>query len=333
MTWEHLCSVLTALGVDTSHLVPSSNGRVMVPCPLASHFHSGGEDTRPSLCIWYDETPVRWKCYACHEKGRLWELAQSYADLNDSESVRRLATQLVDEDKLSCAQQVEARVRRVMDADKWFRAAEPSGASLAEDAIERYPPVWESARAVRYLRTRVSYRETIDRFDLRYDSDRDRVVFPVRRPDGTLAGAVGRVCVKELDAGVLPYLNYYGFQGVTCLGGANHMEAASSIIVVEGFCDMLRIDKWARDRSAAVVCTWTSQLSAEHAHQLVARNLRVSIWYDNDDAGNKGYYEARKRLSGRVARITRGVLQYKSDPGDLTEGQFDRVYSNAMRCL
>jgi len=330
MKWEQLSTILSTIGVDASLLSPR-NGRVMIPCPLASHFHAGGSDEHPSFRIWFNETPVRWKCFTCHEKGRLWELVHSYADLNDRQDLRDLATRLVNEDKVSLLQEVESRVSGI--GDKWLYERTPIPV-LAPDAMDRFPPVWESERAVRYLRTRLHARATIEKFDLRYDNDKDRVLFPVRREDGNLVGAVGRICIKELAEGVLPYLNYFGFAGVSCLGGdLQQLHEYKRILVVEGFCDLLHIHAWAYARKAAVVCTWTARLSDQHTRQLIRVGLPVSCWYDNDDAGEKGWAEAREKLWGRVARVTRARLQCGCDPGDLNEGQFDRIYSKTLRSV
>jgi len=256
MEWRTLAGVLSRLGIDTSTVRPSSKKQVMISCPLAPWFHKGDEDTRPSLSIRFGLTPARWMCFACHERGKLYELVESFATLAEDEDLRVFARQLAESDILTLRQEFEERAESI---ETWTYDRTPC-AELAPDALERFPSVWHVPQALNYLRDRRVQRAAITAFDLRWDDDKERILFPVRRRDGALVGAVGRIVWKDHD---LPYFNYFGFDA-DVLGGVHRFTDRRRLLIVEGFFDLLNVWPWAQERGADVACSWTSRLKPEH---------------------------------------------------------------------
>jgi hypothetical protein len=273
------------------------------------------------MSIRYGLTPVRWRCFACHERGKLWELVDNLADLRKEPELKELAARLLDTDKLS----LEETVRAAMgDTDAWLYPVEREPVpTLDEGALERFPSVWDVPRALDYLRRRVPYAATIRAFDLRYDPGRDRLLFPVRLATGGLVGAVGRLLVE----GEPRYWNYFGFESGQHVGGLDRLAPGAWVYVVEGFFDLLRIWKWAWDAGAGVVCTWTSTLYAGHVREIGELARSVGIWYDGDSAGRSGWEQAKETLGPSTFALRRAAISEGMDPGQLTEAHFHTIRS------
>jgi len=318
MEWHTVAGVLSRLGVDTSGCRPSPKKQVMISCPLAPWFHKGDEDTRPSLSVRYGLTPVRWKCFACGEHGKLYELVESFATLAEDADLRTFAGQLMESDVLTLRQEFEERDEAMAT---WTFDREPVP-MLSPEALDPFPSVWHVPQALNYLRDRRVTRAAINAFGLRWDDYKERILFPVTRADGGVVGAVGRIVWPDHE---LPYFNYFGFESGQWLGGLANLTDRRRLLVVEGFFDLLRVWPWAQELGADVVCSWTSRLSPTHKEFLTGADKTVWIWYDGDTAGNTGWTEAHD-LEPRTYGLRRCQLPEGVDPGSLKRSQFENLY-------
>jgi DNA primase len=136
----------------------------------------------------------------------------------------------------------------------------------------------------------------------RYDRFRDRIMFPIRNPQGQIIGFGGRV----LDKGEPKYLNspetpvfskgreLYGlFEGRSALRNKGYA------IVTEGYMDVVALAQWGFGNAVATLGT---ACTAEHAQKLFRFTDQVVFSFDGDAAG--------RRAAGRALEA---VLPHATD--------------------
>jgi len=130
----------------------------------------------------------------------------------------------------------------------------------------------------------------------RYDRFRDRIMFPIRNPQGEVIGFGGRV----LDKGEPKYLNspetpvfskgreLYGlYEGRAALRNKGYA------IVTEGYMDVVALAQWGFGNAVATLGT---ACTADHAHKLFRFTDQVVFSFDGDAAG--------RRAAGRALEAT-----------------------------
>lgn len=130
----------------------------------------------------------------------------------------------------------------------------------------------------------------------RYDRFRDRIMFPIRNPQGDVIGFGGRV----LDKGEPKYLNspetpvfskgreLYGlYEGRAALRNKGYA------IVTEGYMDVVALAQWGFGNAVATLGT---ACTAEHAQKLFRFTDQVVFSFDGDAAG--------RRAAGRALEAT-----------------------------
>ncbi len=151
-----------------------------------------------------------------------------------------------------------------------------------------------------------------------YDIFRHRLIFPIRDISGRILGFGGRVLDKEHYP---KYLNspetslfrkghiFYGLNET-----AKYIRSKDSVIVVEGYMDLLALYQGGFKN---VVATLGTALTEKHAQQLARLTKNVTVLFDGDDAG---ILAARKSLNIILKHdlLVKGVcLPYGKDPDDL----------------
>ena len=134
----------------------------------------------------------------------------------------------------------------------------------------------------------------------RYDRFRDRIMFPIRNPQGQVIGFGGRV----LDKGEPKYLNspetpvftkgreLYGlFEGRSALRNKGYA------IVTEGYMDVVALAQWGYGNAVATLGT---ACTAEHAQKLFRFTDQVVFSFDGDAAGRRAAGRALEAEIGRA---------------------------------
>jgi len=323
MTYNDLMVVLSRLGVATDSISASRPNQVLIPCVLAKWMHKSGSDSHPSLSIRYGDAD-KWtvfKCFACKEQGRLWELVDSVGQFTNDSEIKNLSLQLVESDKPS----LSARFSSMSESfDDWFRST-PDGIArtLDEFILERFKVAYSEEVARLYLQSRKVDEKLATLFDIRYDPRSNRVLFPVRNKNKELVGAVGRL----LGEGEPRYWNYLGFPAGNTLGGIEKLTTNSTLIVVEGFFDLLRCYQWASDNNADVVCTWRAEISKTQAGILAGLDKNIQCWYDQDEAGYRGFDVMKKSLTG-VYGLKRANWPEAIDVGAMSPKKFASIFES-----
>jgi DNA primase len=323
MDWINLAAILEKLGVDTDVHTPYRDGQMNIPCPLARWTHEHGTDASPSLTIQYLEPPALFKCFTCGESGTLATLIWELADKKDDDELRRLASEVRSNDRAGLADVIEKAVHGI---DDWVKSPDDlQTIALDKSLLSKWKPALSNRTSRNYLYSRsIVHERAIELFDLRYDSTRNRLVCPVYGRSGELVGAVGRSIADEEPR----YWNYFNFRSGRALGGHNLSSKNKRLIICEGFFDAVNCFQWADNLGADVVCTWKAELSKWQAEQILQLDKIVSVWYDGDFAGNKGWSKAKDLLGDYTYGLRRAVLPEGKDLGELKRSEFEQIFTS-----
>ena len=151
----------------------------------------------------------------------------------------------------------------------------------------------------------------------RYDRFRDRIMFPIRNPQGEVIGFGGRV----LDKGEPKYLNspetpvfskgreLYGlFEGRAALRNKGYA------LVTEGYMDVVALAQWGFGNAVATLGT---ACSAEHVQKLFRFTEQVVFSFDGDAAGRRAAgraLEAALPFATDTRRLSFLFLPAEHDP-------------------
>jgi DNA primase len=138
--------------------------------------------------------------------------------------------------------------------------------------------------------------EAVEAEGKRYDRFRDRIMFPIRNPQGEVIGFGGRV----LDKGEPKYLNspetpvfIKGRELYGLYEGRAALRNKGYAIVTEGYMDVVALAQWGFGNAVATLGT---ACTAEHAQKLFRFTDQVVFSFDGDTAG--------RRAAGRALEAT-----------------------------
>lgn len=269
-----------------------------VVCP----FHG---DKNPSMLINLDE--ASFYCFGCGAHGGAYELIkQFYPSYNQFEIVR-------------CAKRISGNKESNKKERKIIQVAEKK---LNMDAVRDYyynlPKVnWYKVDdpAKEYMKKRGFKMSTLNMAGARINTtDAYKIIFPIM-DNGVFRGYVGRTTIKEIEQ-KRKYIYNTGFRRSKTLAG---IYEGSSVLVVEGFLDMLK----ARQngvKNVVAVLGW--KMSDKQKKKLLHRGVKVIVCgLDNDQAGEKGYNYLKSLEEFKVVRLKypEGIKDF----GDVNKYIFD----------
>lgn len=159
-----------------------------------------------------------------------------------------------------------------------------------------------------------------------YDRLRGRVVFPIRKPDGRVAG-FGARRADWVDADAPKYLNspespiydkssiLYGLRE-----NRDEIRKTRRTLLVEGYLDVIAL---AQEGIALAVAACGTALTEQHAKTLVRQAPEVTTLYDGDSAGEEATRKATALLLSAGATVRVIALPEGEDPDTYvrTKGQ------------
>lgn len=259
-------------------------------CPLAPILHQNHKDTNPSFGLTHElDKPSRYNCFACGH-GSALELVQAM-EFYGLQVNFKLARQILDNEKLEVVPLPEYGEFNHPE-DMWVFQPWPEGALQLLPAIAHLggPPI-----AISYLHGRGVTDEQIKVFDLRWDADRQMIVFPIREAYGQLAGARGR-SVNDESKGPDKHHDYShkgvpkNIKGVWFNEPVLHLPGP--VVVVEGQFDVLRVAQvWPK-----VVGNLTAMPTADKLIKLATCERVIHI-PDNDKTGLQSVAKFKEGLS------------------------------------
>lgn len=310
MNRETLGVFLRDLGIDDDQVKFDGEFEYQCPCPLAQWTHQKGTDNHPSLSISLEREPLYY-CFACKSKGHLQSLLKHYCAY--SGKFLHSTNYFSPYASLRPREQLKRKQHKEMP--------------LPNTLLENFFDYRDFDDAVKYLRdTRSIDLRVANSYQLKYDPDRDMIVFPIFNERNHFMGAVGRSISGEKK-----YHNYFNAKLSATLGGIDKLKNPKRIFLVEGFFDLLACAPWVGKYEGGVVCTWKSDLSDGQAALLSSYDAVMCCAYDADEAGNRGWKSVRTfygTLAGNLCR--RIYLPDNHDVNEVTEEEFDESYRKSL---
>jgi hypothetical protein len=309
--------------------VDGRNRNIVLPCPFApySDRHKSDVDKRPSFAVLpNDDRPCDIQCFTCGFK------ASSH-----NGGVKFMVRALAEHDEsrwgafVDAAEDVEYPVGDALLLPLQGRSYLDRLENFRESVIEDAEYQLFDRKYHRYLRDRGVDIETAKAWEAAWDSHRRRVVFPVRRIDRSLVGAVGRA----VDPGAaVKYLNYWEMRRGEVLFGEQMIEAGKALVVVEGILDAVLTWQVLRDASMldefGVVATMGHEVTEQQVARIIMYASRVVLFMDNDAPAEVSC----RRTARRLYRKTKtAVVDYeeckKKDPGSMEPDEIIRFVRRA----
>lgn len=283
-------------------------------CPRAPYAHRGGEDRHPSFGMKVMPGESRVHCFGCGFSG--WQTTV-LIDMEAHSQVFRYA------EALDLIVTAEESAGIELDAD--YESA------VFGDSDEECPfPEWvlgafESAhfggQVHPYLEKRSTPFEVAKHLDLRFDTFRQRIVFPVRDWESRLMGLHGRTVLAD---GKPPYLMYpwEGHTNPHVLLGEHWVNVEEPLVVAESVFDLARCFEIYEN----VVTPLTASISPRELERLVGAR-RIITLFDGDEAGDQARTKVTEWWDGSVAHV---YPPDGADAGDLAPEELEELLTPAI---
>lgn len=301
MNEQGIREVLRELGCDSIRLC---GDHIRANCPLAPYLHKKGTDRHPSFLVKIESADKScYHCFSCNSRGTftglLYEL-QRYGAFISPELLERVQ-----------GMERQDPVQKARERPSIFSKEFLLGQKQHEEEVwaeEEYAPY--SGKVHKYLLNRGVDIATCQRWDLGYDPEKRRVLFPVRRfGDSALVGMMGRT----IDEGVEPtYLTYFNFKKSSFLYGEHFLKdiskpvlgdvfgydlpAQSGVILVEGMMDVLKLFRMGYEN---VVGLMTATISKRQIRTLKRTGRDIYLMMDWDYAGMTGRKKVVEAFAGK----------------------------------
>ncbi len=188
---------------------------------------------------------------------------------------------------------------------------------LPEDYMERYEIKEEKLRA--WQDEGIS-KKSLDKFQVRYDSFSDRLVYPIRSPDGDIVNVGGRTLDPQWKEKGLRKYTYFKSWGElkTIYGFSENLQSIldkREIILFEGCKSVLLADTWGIANAGAIL---TSHVNPNQMKLLAKLGCRVVFALDKDVNIRSDHNIKKLKQFTRVEYINdkTGILSDKDAPVD-----------------
>jgi hypothetical protein len=311
---DRIEAVLAYLGVAADHKTRRT-GWVVSTCPFAPWKHEGGVDRSPSFGVSVDEgTHLNnrqvYHCFSCQATGLLddlpFNLREHYREdskgrprPNFGEALQIIVADEDDEldlDNIPDYDEPQVDPDEVIVWPEWF--------------LESFKSVFAFEQAMNYLTKRGVPSGVIERLDLRYDTSRERVAFPIRDFGGKLVGLHGR------HIGDHPLRYYaYGFEGrrnrMPWLG-EHWVDFEVPVLLVESVFDLASVLRVYGN----AMCGLSAGLGDSKLERIRGAISYVTL-YDYGTGGDRAR-EAISRVLGADAHVAHCVpTEAQGDPGEM----------------
>lgn len=317
MNQEAIESLLVALGTKSAGV---SGVWHRAPCPLSPWLHKNGKDSNPSFAFHVEEgEPLRFHCFTC-ESGNIQKLLQ-IVEMNILKYPGTFNGDL-------------AKAREIIESLELELPVLPSYSEFSSEKkkvfeelpayfLETFVPALKHDRAKAYLLERRGFtEEEVTKFDLRYDHERDMVVFPYWDVFGRFAGLRGRRIIFPWETSYGVGHHDYVVNGVNNSGLVFYNETALNlpgpVVLVEGQVDCIKVARvWPK-----TVANLTAKPILEKVSKL-AQTDGVVLMLDGDATGRAGTQKFLDLLVALRINVLPLYLPYdeatgqKSDPDSI----------------
>lgn len=290
MTPKEIIRLLKGLG---SKKVVEMEEWVMGSCPFAKWTHAKGTDNRPSFGIHKGADHV-YNCFSCGRSGRVVTLptsleflsGQSYQKLRE---FIQLSTPI-----LTVREDYDSPVNKTLK-------------EIPQSIYQRYPRMFEWGSLTK---------SDIKLWDLRYDKENNRILYPIYNKRGILVGIRGRSITEKFFISythLVPDSLDPKTAGIW-FGMVFPLIENKALILVEGERDAILLKRHVTN----VWASMGSSLSAKQLESIKQTNNPIIIFFDNDKAGQEGVRKLLKHVEHSRCRVLRSYFGCK-DPAEAVE--------------
>lgn len=280
----------------------------------------------PSFSVRQD--PPVWYDYSSGKSGGVLSFTKLYHNCSGSQAVEILKQYAGVTGELS---EPAEKMQAVLTCKKYVppkRAAkQPTSKVLPENCMEKYELRPDKLQV--WLDEGVS-EESLKKFQVYYDGFSDRLVYPIRNPDGKIVNIGGRTLDPDWRAkGLRKYTYFYSWGTIQTLYGlSENMDAIRErreLLIFEGCKSVLLADTWGIHNSAALL---TSHLGINQMKLLAKLGVRVVFALDKgilirDD---KNIRRLKNYINVEYLWDRDNLLRDKDSPVDNGEEVFRKLY-------
>ena len=280
---------------------------------------------RPDPPVWYD--------YSSGKSGGLYNFIQDYFNLTSVDVVKKI--------KEYAGYNGELNVKRSnLDASsickKYMNRKQQTKLSTAtvlpDDVMDRYERRLDKLQV--WIDEGISL-ETLDKYQVRYDSFDSRIVYPIRDMDGKIVNIGGRTLDPQWkEKGLRKYTYRYAWGTInTIYGVADNMQDIKKnreVILFEGCKSVLLANSWGIGNTGAIL---TSHLSQNQLNLLIKLAFDVVFALDKDIIirDDKNIRKLSNYVNVFYIWDGKGLLDEKDAPVDKGEEVFRELYGNRYR--
>lgn len=221
----------------------------------------------------------RFYCFGCGASGDVLDFAKAYHHLSTPATIDHLKQYAgITEGNIPPACSMLRIARKFQQHPT--RTATPH-TFLSSDIMDRYEDIPEKYAV--WIKEGISEAQ-LKRFGVRYDRFSDRLVFPIRTPDGSIFNVSGRTLDPDFKEKGLRKYTYFYKMGVldTLYGLYENRDAilkAKEIILFEGAKSVMLASTYGVQNCAAVL---TSHLNPFQTKILIELSVKVVFAFDSD---------------------------------------------------
>lgn len=323
----------------------------MACCP----FH---KEKTPSFSV--SPSKQIFKCFGCGKAGNAIGFLMDIERLDFPDAVRRLAEiygMEVPEDRTPGRQEAKKKARALSDFMKeaadyytaclknstkaidYLKAREITGETAERFGLGYSPDGWHGLEAV-FPGERYKAQEllttglVLEKNGRRYDAFRDRIMFPIRSPKGTVIGFGARTMKgdeqpKYLNSPETP-IYHKGSELYGLYEGRAAIVEKGRAIVCEGYMDVIQLSQAGFREAVAALGT---SITPEHVKKLFKLSDSVYFSFDGDSAGRKAAkraLEAALPVIGDDQAAHFVLLPPEHDPDSLIKAEGPQAYEREM---
>ena len=310
---DRIAAVLAYLnaGIDTK---VHRTGWVVSTCPFAPWTHGQGVDRNPSFGVSCEDTThvgraQVYHCFSCQKTGRFDDLPFNLREMYRAEPKgdrpafgKALEIIVAEEDDDLDFDDIPDFDEPIIDPDdiipwpEWY--------------LDSFKSVFAFPQAGEYLSTRQITEKVCKQLDLRFDSSRDRVCFPIRDFDGRVVGLHGR----HISEHPMPYY-MYGFEGrrnrLPWLG-EQWVDFDDTVLLVESVFDLASVLRVYPNS----MCGLSAGLSAAKIER-IDTCVNVVTLYDYGTGGDRAREKFDEVMTCPLSHVI--PTEAHGDPGNMSE--------------
>ncbi|MBE7018441.1 MAG: hypothetical protein E7413_00970 [Ruminococcaceae bacterium] len=203
---------------------------------------------------------------------------------------------------------------------------------LPKDYMSRYEFNLDKLRA--WVDEGIGF-DTLSRFEVKYDSFSDRIVFPIKSYTGDIINICGRTLDPNYKEKKIRKYTYFKPLGIldTLYGFSDNQEEImkkKEIIIFEGSKSVMLASEWGVHNTCAIL---TSHLNPQQMLFLIKLGIRVVFALDEDVdvLSDKNIQKLKRYLTIDYIKDTDKVLQSKMSPVDMGREVFLKLYNERIR--